>query len=142
MNKKGVQIKAAFFAIVAVSLVVLAVGTNIGEWSVPYSSNLTYDLNEYSDLRGFSDEAQNQRNQTTPTDADPGTGDLEGKLLRGGYGIIGNVFRSFKVVFAMFDSIEKRFGLPSYLIEGLLTLMTFSLVFAIATVLFRLGRNP
>jgi len=87
MNIKGATIKNMFFAVIVVSVVVLAAGTIVGEWSNYYDSGLTYDLNEYSDLDTFSSEAQTQKTGITPSDVDPGTGDFEGKILRGGYGI-------------------------------------------------------
>jgi len=140
MNKKGASLKNIFFAVIVVSMVVLAVGTIVGEWSLKYGSGLTYDLDEYSDLDTFSSEAQTQKGGITPADVDPGTGDFEGKILRGGYGILGRVFLPFTSVWNMMESIENRFGLPSYVGEGILTLMVFSIVATVVAILFRLSR--
>jgi len=141
MNIKGATIKNMFFAVIVVSVVVLAAGTIVGEWSNYYDSGLTYDLNEYSDLDTFSSEAQTQKTGITPSDVDPGTGDFEGKILRGGYGILGRVFLPFVSVWNMMESVENRFGLPNYVGEGILALMVFSIIATIVAILFRLSRT-
>lgn len=141
MNKKGATLKGIFFAVVIVSIIVLAVNDIAGEWSSHYSSGLFESLNEYQDLDSYSDEAQTQKGKITPTDADPGTGDYEGKLLRGGYGTIGRIFLPLSSVWAMLESVENRFGLPSYVGEGILTLMFFSIIATIIAILFKLGRT-
>lgn len=141
MNKKGLQMKNAFFAVIVASMAIIAVGVIIGGWSDPYDSGLTYDLDEYDDLSGLSAEAQSQKETISPQDADPGTGDFEGKLFRGGYGIVGRIFQPFNSIFNMIESVESRFGLPSYVAEGLIALIFFALVTAIIGIIFRLGRN-
>ena len=128
MNKKGLELKNMLFSVIVISMVVIAVGVVVGEWSSNYNSGLTYDLEEYESLDEFSNQAQDQRGKITPTDPDPGTGDFEGKLFRGGYGIIGGIFAPFNVVFSMFESLENRFGIPSYVGKGILALMFFSII--------------
>ena len=141
MDKRGVQLKSSFFAVIVVSMVIIAVGIIIGEWDTKYQSGLNYDLSEYEDLSTFSGEAQTQKGQITPQDADPGTGDFEGQTFRGAYGILGRIFLPFNSIFNMLESIETRFGLPSYVMEGVLTLMFFSLIFGLVAIIFRLGRT-
>lgn len=142
MNKQGVQIKNALFAVVVISVAIIAIGVVVGEYSDKYNSGITYDLSEYEDLDGISGESQSQRGKVTPSDPDPGTSDFEGKIFRGGYGILGSIFSPFTSIFNMLESLESRFGLPSYVVEGLLTLMFFALIGAIITVIFRLTRSP
>jgi len=142
MNKKGVQIKSALFAVVIISMAIIAIGVWGQGWSDNYGSGITYDLDEYQDLRSLSGEAEEERGKITPTDPDPGAGDFEGKIFRGGYGILGSLFSPFTSFFNMIESLEDRFGLPSYIAEGILTLMFFALISAIITVIFRLGRSP
>lgn len=141
MNNKGASLKNLFFSVIIVSMVVLAIGTIVGEWSIKYNSGLTYDLGEYSDLDTFSSEAQTQKRGVTPADVDPGTGDFEGELLGGGYGILGRIFLPFTSVWNMMESVENRFGLPSYVGEGVLTLMVFSIIATLVAILFRLART-
>lgn len=139
-GKKGMQFKNALFAAVVVSMVIITTGVIVGEWEQKYDSGLTYDLDEFEALDTLSGEAQIQKDRITPKDADPGTGDLEGKLFTGGYGILGRVFLPFRSVFNMLESVERRFGFPSFIAEGILTLMFFSLITAIIAVIFRLAR--
>lgn len=141
MNKKGVQLKSAFFAVVAVSMIIIAAGVIIGEWDTQYNSGLNYDLSEYDELDSFSQEAETQKGQITPQDADPGSGDFEGRIFRGGYGILGRIFLPFQSVFNMLESVEERFGMPNYVMEGVLTLVFFSLIFSLVAIIFRLGRT-
>ncbi len=141
MNKKGLQLKNMVFAVVVTSIIVIAVGVVAGEWADRYNSGITYDLEEFEDLDRFSKEAQSQKEKITPQDPDPGTGDFEGRLFRGGYGILGNIFSPFRSVFNMFEALENRFGLPSYVGEGILTLVFFSIITMIIAIIFRLGRT-
>lgn len=142
MNKKGLQLKNTFFAIIVVSMVIIAVGVVVGDWASVYHSGLSYDLGEYEDLNGVSAEANSQQSRITPDDPDPGAGsDFEGKMLRGGYGVIGRIFSPFTSVWNMFESVEKRFGLPSYVAEGVIALMTFALITTIIALLLRQLRS-
>lgn len=142
MNKKGLNLKNAFFSAIAFGMFILAIGTIVGDWSSKYDSGLTYDLeDDYSDIDTFSEEAQEQRERITVESDDPGGGDLEGQLFRGGYGVIGRLFTPFRATFAMFDSLERRFGLPSYIGEGFLAMMYISLITLIIGIIFRLARS-
>lgn len=142
MNKRGLQLKSAFFAAIVVGIIVTSTGIIVGEWDDKYNSGLNYDLGEYSDIDTYSDEAQEHKERLTPQTDDPGTGDFEGKILSGGYGVIGKIFSPFETIFNMLESIEDRFGLPSFLIEGILAMVFFAFIFAIIAVLFRLSRTP
>ena len=130
-NKKGLVLKNLFFAVIVVSVFIIATGEIIGTWSVQYDSGLTYDLREYDTLDSFNDEAQIQKEKITPEDTDPGTGDFEGTLFRGGYGILGRVFLPFTGIWNMMESVETRFSLPWYVSESILTMAFFALIFSI-----------
>lgn len=138
MNKKGLKLKKAFFAAIVFGMVIIAVGTIIGEWNIPYNSGISYDLEEYSDLDTFSEEANLQKERITPQSPETGSGDFEGQLFRGGYGLLGRIFLPFRTTFNMFESIENRFGLPSWIGEGALTLIFFAFITALVVILFRL----
>jgi len=140
-NKKGLILKNAFFAVIIVSVFILAAGQIVGTWSKQYNSGLTYDLNEYQDLGSFSKEAQVQQGKITPEDVDPGTGDFEGKLLRGTYGILGRIFLPFTSIWNMMEAVEARFSLPSYLSEAILSMAFFALIFSVVAIIFRLSRS-
>lgn len=141
MNKKGFEFKSAFYAIIIMSMVLIAVGVIVGNWGEQYNSGINYDLEEYNQLDSISSEAQYQEGQITPQDSDIGTGDFEGRIFRGGYGILGNIFSPFRSIFNMLESIETKFGLPSYVMEGVITMMFFALITAIIAVIFRLNRS-
>ena len=141
LNKKGLEMKSSFYAVIVVSMVIIAVGVIVGGWSDKYGSGLNYDLGEYEDLETFSDEAQTQKQSVTPQDPDPGSSDFEGKLFRGGYGILGRIFQPFRSIFNMLESVETRFGLPSYVVEGTLSLIFFSFITMIIAIIFRLSRS-
>lgn len=141
MDKKGLLLKNAFFAVIVASMVIIGTGVIVGEWGERYNSGINYDLSEYEDLDTFSGEAQTQKSGITPQDVDPGTGDFEGKIFRGGYGILGRIFLPFRSVWNMFESVENRFGLPGWVGEGMLTMMFFALIFALIAVIFRLPRG-
>lgn len=142
MNKRGLQLSKAFYSVIVVSMVILAVGVMVGGWADKYNSGLSYDLSEYQALDDFSDTVVSQKESITPSDDSPGTGDFEGKILSGGYGILGSIFSPFNAVWNMLESVETRFGLPSYAAEGFLAIAFSAFIFAIIGVLFRLGRSP
>ena len=142
MNKRALQFKTTFFAVVAASMVIIAVGTIVGEWSSVYDSGLSYDLQEYDNLEGSALEAKTQQDRITPDDPDPGSGsDFEGKMLRGGYGIIGRIFTPFTAIWNMIESVERRFGLPSYIAEGIIAMITFALTTTLIALFLRQLRS-
>jgi len=141
-NKKGMELKASFFAMIIVSMVIISVGVVFSEWDTPYNTGISNDLsNDFDNLDSLSEEAQLQQSQITPQDADTGVGDFEGRIFRGGYGLVGRLFTPFRAVFNMLDSVEKRFDLPSYIAEGILTMMFFALITTIVAIIFRLPRQ-
>jgi len=142
LNKKGVGLRNAFFAIIIASVAIIAIGAIIGEWGTKYDSGINYDLSEYDKLDEMSKESQLQKDKITPQDANPGSDNFESTTFRGGYGILGRIFSPFTSVFNMLESLELKFGLPPYIVEAVLTLMFFALIFAIIGIIFRLGKTP
>lgn len=141
MNKKGLTFKNALFAMVVAGMMITAIGVSIGEWGIKYNSGITYDLQEYSAQDNLASTADSQKNQITPQDPDPGSGaDFESKLFRGGYGILGSIFTPFNPFFNMLSSLEVRFGIPKYILQGITALIFFAFITAIIAVLFRLLR--
>ena len=146
MNKKGVELKSAFFAMVAISMFIIASSVIIQEWDendagVIYDSGLgsQIDLQEdYDSLEEFSNEAEGQRTAVSPQDPDPTTADIEGRLLRSVFGIITNIFKPLNIAFSMISSISERFGIPNYVIIGLTSIMFFGLIWTIVAIIFRL----
>ena len=142
MNKKGLVFKNALFALVAMSMLILAAGYWIDDWNSKYNSGLTYDLGEYNKLDTLSDYASSsQGNISVKSSFDTtGSGDFEGTSLRGAFGIINRIFLPFNVVFGdggLIDSIEDRFGIPDYITIGIASMMIMAIVFAIIALFFR-----
>lgn len=141
-NKRGVQFKAALFALVAVSMAIYAVGVWIGDWNTQYDSGLTYDLGEYQKLDELSSYASSSKGNISVRSSfdTTGSGDFEGTSLRGAFGIINNIFTPFNIVLGsggLIDSIEDRFGIPNYITIGIVTLMVLSIIFALVALFFR-----
>ena len=142
MNNKGLTVRSMFFAAVVASCIIIAAGVLMGNWGEKYSSGITYDLGEYSNLEGYSEQAQIQKNKIAPSDADPGAGvDFESKMFRGAYGIIGGIFSPLTNVFNMVNSITNRYGIPSYVTTTILSLMFFAVITLIISSLLRQGRS-
>lgn len=141
MDKKGLQIKSSLFALVALSIVIIAIGVWIDDWNTQYNSGLTYDLSNYSKLDDLSDYASASKgNISVKSSFDTGAGDFEGTSLRGVFSIVNNIFTPFDVVFGnggLIDSVEDRWGIPNYITIGLITFMVLAIIFAIIKVLFR-----
>lgn len=143
MNKKGLEFKLAFFALIIVSMTIIAVGTWITEWSNEYDSNLSYDLNEYDTTSAVQNETKDQQGKVSITST--GTGEeFEGTSIRGVFGILNNIYAPFRMVFGdngMIDSLTERFGLPDYIRQGLVSMMIIAITFALVAIFFRLPRR-
>jgi len=138
MNKKGLEFKLAFFAIIIVGVLVAAAGTWIGNWNTTYDSNLTYDLGEYNRLDDVSSTAQTQSGNISVSSSTSDTG-FEGSTLRGAFGILSNIYKPFKIVFGdggMLDAITERFGLPDYVRHALVTMIVIAITFALIMIFF------
>lgn len=148
MNKKGLEMKSAFFALTVISIaIVAAVGIHLFEWNREYGAGLENEfpqLAEFNKLDELSLTAAGFKNQSSTSDPSPGT-DSESNTFRAAYGIITNIFSQFSIIFGnkqnpgLLASLGDKFGLPNYLLEGLFILMTLAIVFWIIAVIFRLG---
>lgn len=140
-DKRGLQFKNAFFAVVAMSMIIIAIGVIIGDWNEIYDSGLTYDLeSDYSKISGMSGEAEAQRGNISVSSASsPEAGDFEGTSIRAVFGILNTIYTPFKVVFGndgMLDAVTERFGMPDYIRQGLVTIMVFAVTFALIMIFF------
>lgn len=143
MNKKGLSFKLAFFALIAISLIVIALGTWISEWNSDYGSGLVYDLGEYDRLDDVSTEAKSQQSGVTVKSTSTNE-EFESTSIRGVFGILNNIYQPFRIVFGdggMIDSVTERFGIPDAYRRGIVTLMIISITFALVAIFFRLNRK-
>ncbi len=148
MNKKGLEFKLAFFALISFSIVIVSVGVILTSWDVTYESGLTGDI---TDLKAFdaldetTDEARSQQAGINPESqsTEPGSR-FEDRTFRGGFGIINSIFGAYDIVLGdngMIAAISERFGIPNYIWQGILTMMTIAITMGIIAILFRLNRR-
>ena len=142
-NKKGLEFKSAFFAIIAMGIVITAVGVIMSQWNSDYNAGLNYDLSNYNQINSISDEAQSQQSGVSVKSTNTGE-DFEGTSIRGVWGILNNIYAPFRIVFGdngMIDSVTERFGIPDYLRQALVTFMIIAITFTLIAIFFRLPRT-
>jgi len=143
-NKKAMEFASAFYTIVAVSIVIIALGVWVNDWDLKYGSGLTYDLTEdYNKLNEMSAEASKQEGNISVRSSDQDSR-FEDSTLRAVFGFLNNIFKPFRVVFGnngMIDSVTERFGIPDYVRQGIVTIMIFAVTMALVAVFFRLPRR-
>ena len=135
------EIKNALFSIVAMSMMIIAIGVIIGDWNNQYDSGLTYDLeSDYNKLSSISGTAEEQEGRITVSSASSSeSGDFEGTSIRAAFGILNTIYTPFQVVFGnggMLDAVTERFGIPDYIRQGFVTIMVFGLTFALIMIFF------
>lgn len=143
MNKKGLEFKLAFFAIIGLSMIIVAATLMLTTWNTQYDSNINPDLDEFNKLNDISAVAEDQQSRISPQSSDPGS-DFEARSFRGAFGIINSVFSSFSVLLGsggMINAVAVRFGMPSFIAQGIVSMMVIAIVMAIVAVIFRLTRR-
>lgn len=143
MNKKGLELKSAFFALIAISTIAMAIGIAINDWSSFYGSGVDSDLESFNKLNTISNTAENQRTRLQADDPNPGT-DPEATTYRGVYGILTTMWGSLNLVYGeegLIDSVGERFGIPSYFRQAIVAFMIIAITFAIIAIIFRLSRR-
>lgn len=143
IDKKGMQLKSSFFAVLIFSMVVVASGIVISEWNDKYDANLDNDLSGFNKINDVSSSAQDQKEKlgTNNRDSDD---NAEASTFRGVYAIITNIFAPFEVVFGeggMIDSVTDRFGIPDYIRQTIITMIVVALTTLLIAVIFRLPRS-
>ena len=139
-DKRGLVFKNAFFALLVVSASIIALGIWIDEWNTDYSAGLTVDLDDYNKLDEVSGEAIDQEGTVSIKSSFNEGIDFEGTSLRGVFAVLNDLYRPFRVMFGeggMLDSLTDRWGMPDYIRQTLVTLMIFSITFAIIAIFFR-----
>jgi len=142
-DKRALEFKSAFFALIALGLIITAVGVIVSGWNGTYSSGLSYDLGEFDEADSVSSEAQSQQQGINVKSTNTGE-NFEGTSIRGVFGILNNIYKPFRIVFGdngMLDSITERFGMPDYIRQGLVTMMIITITFTLVAILFRLARD-
>lgn len=139
-NKKGLVFKNAFFAVIILSLIIIATGVWINDWNTNYKSGLNYDLGtDYNKLNEISNEAGGQQGNISASSSFSNT-DFEGTSIKSAFGILNNIYAPFRIVFGnggMIDATTERFGIPDYIRQGIITMMIMAITFALISILFR-----
>lgn len=142
MNKKGFDIKSGLFALIMMSMMVIAVTVIIAEYNDFYGTNLDNDLSELSALDDVETTATDYKTRLSPDGQS--TENFEDETFRGAFGVIKVTFASFRVLFGvggMFDAVASRFGIPSYIVQGVVTFMIIAIATAIVAIIFRIPRR-
>jgi hypothetical protein len=142
-DKRGAELRYIFYAIVVVSMAVIAIGINMTEWSNKYDSGVDPDLSGFDKLEEISGVATGQQRSISPDDPDPGI-DAEATTFRSVFGILTNIFSPLRTVIGTDGMIEEarvRMGLPDYIIRGSITLMIFAVIFTLIAIIFRIGKR-
>ena len=143
MNKKGLRFKNGMFAIVAISLLVIAFTVIIETQSNKYGTGIISPLGSYNKLNETSVTARGYETSLTPEDVEAGE-DPEASTFRGVYGIITGMFNAFDSVTdkddGMIANVIVQLGLPSWVHNGAITLIYIAIAFSLVEVIFRLGR--
>jgi len=142
-DKRGLEFKSAFFAVIAFSMIIIAVGIWVNEWNTSYDSGLIYDLEDFDRLDSVSGEAETQQSGITVKSSVTGE-EFEGTSIRGVFGVLNNIYAPFRIVFGnngMLDSVTERFGLPDYVRQGVVTMMIIAITFSLVAIFFRLSRR-
>ena len=136
--------KNTLFSIIIFSMIITATGVIIIEKAGKYGSTATSDLgDDFNQLESLSETAEEQKGNINPQSGEASS-DFETETFRGGYGIITSIFSPLRLVFGdggMIQSAGERYGIPSYIIQGLVAMFIFAIIFGIVAVVFRLGRT-
>lgn len=139
-DKKGFEFKSTFFALVAVGIIIMAIGTTIGSWGAHYNSGITYDLGDYNENDQLSSYVGGYAGNVTPNSPNNLGDNVETSTYKGVYGIITNIFKPFNLFLGeggVLDKISERIGLPDYLKEGIIIMALAAMVFSIIAIIFR-----
>ena len=143
MNKKGLQFRNAFFAIIILGVVVTSIGIIIANWNSYYNSGINWDLGSFDQSSAVYSQTGTYINSTTSKDPTVGE-DYQSNIYKAAYGIITNLVSPFAMVFGqngMLYSISTMFGVPSYIIAAIISMMIIALVFAFISIIFKQFNN-
>jgi len=140
MNKKGAELKSIFFSVVILGLVITAFVSILANMGSEYGTSLDIDLSDYQKNSEVQVVAESQQGQLTPQDSTFSEA-FENNVFKAGYGIVASTFSSFAIAFDMIEATSDRFGIPSYIGLAITLLITFTLIYTIISIVFRLGRT-
>lgn len=143
MNKKGLQFRNAFFAIIILGLVVTSLGIIVSGWSSYYQSGITWNFQEYDKSSEISETVGGYQGVISPKSPETGM-DYESNILQSVYGVVNNLMFPFSFVFGesgLIHSAASLFGIPNYIILAIISMMVISIIFAIVAIMFKQFKN-
>lgn len=138
-NKKGLQFRNAFFALLIIGLVATSIGIIISNWNTYYGSGITYSLGSFDQNDAIYSTVEGYQGVLAPKTPDVGN-NFESNTLQSVYGVISNLMSPFTIVFGnngMIDSASEILPIPDYIKNTIKVMMILSIVFAIVAIIFR-----
>ena len=136
------EFRASFFAMIIVSMMVVALGVIINDWGIEYGSGITSEtlgLSSYDkigEISSYTSKYQYQNGSINPQSGEASS-TAEDITYRGAYGIITGIFKPLRIAYAMLDSIFELFSLPDYIKYAIITMMISAAIFTIVAIIFR-----
>ena len=137
------ELKSAIFAMIAFSMIIVAVGVIVGGWNESYNSDLDNDLGVFSKLDSVSAKLNESERKITPASGEASS-DFETGMFRGVYGIITTFKDSFSMIFGsagLIDDLAEEFSIEPWIVKGIIAFISASILFSIIAIIFRLGRT-
>lgn len=142
LNKKGLQFRNAFFALIVLGVVVTSMGIIIATWSDYYGTGIGWNLGSFDQSGSVYDTTGDYTNSLNNQTS--GSADYQSNIYQASYGIITNLISPFAMVFGqngMLYSIGTMFGIPSYIIIAIVSMIIIALVFAFIAIIFKQFKN-
>jgi len=137
------EFKGTIFAIIAVSMVIIAASVAVDQLGDAYNSGITSDLGKFNKLDSATDEVGDMQGRMVQQSGEASS-DYEQETFRSGYGILTNIFKPLRLVFGedgMIDSVIERFGLPDYIWNGWIAMISIAITTTIIAIVFRRAYN-
>ena len=138
------EFKSSLFAIIIVGILITAVGIIINGWAVEYNSGQISDLDVLNKNPEIQTNVEGMKGVINPQSGEASS-DFETTTFRGVYAIVTGkyIWDSFRLIFGdngMLEIIAERFGLPNYVVAGIISLLIISIIFSLVAIIFRLSR--
>lgn len=133
------EFKSTTFAIIIIGMMITSIGLILAEWNYAYNSGITSDLEELSRLSEASSEARTQQGKINPQSGEASS-DFETGTYKGVYGIVTGMYASLRMIYGdngMIDSVMKRYGIPSFIWQGIIAMIIVAITMTLVAIIFR-----
>jgi len=124
-------------------MIIVSAGIIVNQQGAAYSSETISDLDEFNKMNDVSREAQVQQGSINPQSGEASS-DAETETYRGAYGIVTNIWGVLRGVYGSEGIIQnagKRWGIPDYVLNGLVTMFSIAIALGIVAIVFRTGKE-